>query len=534
MFVYVIYEFERQSRHSFRLSKQVVQHFQTEQRLQLEFNTCILEHEKALHDAQLLEVQAQQERDAAEGMQLRSLLGNVAHDLKTPLQAIGMGSAGISCLVAKHQDGQTCPQCSRRVSEELATLADTSQTIAATVEFMSMTINRAIDFTKSSQGIKLLPTFETVDVLAALQWPIAIMRVVQHRIAVELEPVPPSVCRYIIADKGWLTENLLCLLSNAIKYSHAGSISIRCSVRDTSNPSSSPSPAPMDTCEDEVSKESGDSLQMFRVEVEDTGIGIAPDMQRRLFTSFQQAQRMTGGTGLGLFSLRSRIVALKGDCGVRDRADGRQGSCFWFEFPYRPDFLFVESHAVHASSQASAAASDPCNFDLELASNSEAAVSNNAAQPTAPESDNLVAQVPSSPDPAPSAVSILLVDDSMPILKVTSLCLKREKFAVTTASNGSEALQLLQQPHHSSSFSLVLMDLQMPIMDGFEAVKRFRAFESDNLFSQRRLPIIAMSANDSDEVRSEALRCGFDHFIAKPFSLDYFLQMTFEVYVNVK
>jgi CheY-like chemotaxis protein len=124
--------------------------------------------------------------------------------------------------------------------------------------------------------------------------------------------------------------------------------------------------------------------------------------------------------------------------------------------------------------------------------------------------------------------SILLVDDSMPILKVTSSCLRREGFRVSTAVNGSEALSVLTKGR--ACFSLVLMDLQMPVMDGLEAVRRFRVYESEKggvelglqWNGERRLPIIAMSANDSEEVRAEAARCGFDDFIPKPFSMASF------------
>ena len=116
-------------------------------------------------------------------------------------------------------------------------LLEAASTISATVAFMSMTINRAIDFTKASHEMCLVPTFETIDLLTALAWPVRIMRTLQRRIEVVVQPLPPSLCPFIIADKGWLTENLLCLISNAIKYSHEGSISIRCSLQLENNTS---------------------------------------------------------------------------------------------------------------------------------------------------------------------------------------------------------------------------------------------------------------------------------------------------------
>ena len=76
---------------------------------------------------------------------------------------------------------------------------------------------------------------------------------------------------------------------------------------------------------------------MVLVVVEDHGVGVSSEIQPTLFRPFKQAQRLTGGTGLGLFSLYKRVEALGGKCGCTDRRDGQQGSLFWFTFPYRPD-----------------------------------------------------------------------------------------------------------------------------------------------------------------------------------------------------
>ena len=73
------------------------------------------------------------------------------------------------------------------------------------------------------------------------------------------------------------------------------------------------------------------------VTIEDHGVGVPEEMRETLFQPFRQAQRMTGGTGLGLYSLFKRVEALGGDCGVKARNDGTPGSSFWFSFPYRPD-----------------------------------------------------------------------------------------------------------------------------------------------------------------------------------------------------
>mmetsp|Transcript_3412 Transcript_3412/g.5109 ORF Transcript_3412/g.5109 Transcript_3412/m.5109 type:complete len:838 (-) Transcript_3412:785-3298(-) len=591
IFLYIIYEFERGFRTAFRLSKQTLDHHHRQQSLQHDLSVAALANQHTQHEKAVLEVQALKDRQLAdqEGSNLRSLIGNVAHDLKTPLQAIGMGADEIYELVAglqekyfhhmaqvdaafKSAESSELDQSGPAPHEQvLEGLLEAATTISATVAFMSMTINRAIDFTKASHEIRLIPTYETIDLEQALAWPVRIMSALQRRIDVIVEPLPENINRFIISDKGWLTENLLCLLSNAIKYSNEGCTTIRCTLKEVSF-TRSPSSRVMSeksaaNSQTDTQGKSEEKQTMFQVEVEDTGIGISAEMQTRLFTSFQQAQRMAGGTGLGLYSMKKRMEALKGECGVRGREDGLQGSCFWFHFPYRPDPLAAAHCTPHKDREKDRSrgkdremerdkGAGRCPFTLATPASSPTATttgvffasnhshrdsshsgssgaasdkgsSNGRLQPPLGSLSSVRLKPSSSQD---RKGAILVVDDSMPILKMTSLSLTREGFTVTTAVNGSEALKhLLPSPNlppaSASAFSLVLMDLQMPVMDGLEAVRRFRAFEEAEVAAGRqwrRLPVIAMSANDDDATTSIVLSSGFDHFIPKPFSLDRF------------
>ncbi len=91
---------------------------------------------------------------------------------------------------------------------------------------MLMTINRCIDYTKASKGLKLVPKPETIDLKDAIQLPISCMRNMQQKIGINVNPIPDELCQYLITDKQWLQENLLCLLSNAVKYSAEGDVTI--------------------------------------------------------------------------------------------------------------------------------------------------------------------------------------------------------------------------------------------------------------------------------------------------------------------
>ena len=141
---------------------------------------------------------------------------------------------------------------------------------------------------------------------------------------------------------------------------------------------------------------------MVMVMVEDTGIGISDENKDVLFQPFKQAQRSAGGTGLGLFALAGRTKSLGGTCGVHDCDDGKQGSVFWFTFPYRPDAMGNTAD--------------------------DGTVSQLASPRVAEMQPRLL-----------SPLRILLTDDSASILKVTKRFLERNGHLVETAENGSQS-----------------------------------------------------------------------------------------------
>ena len=95
-----------------------------------------------------------------------------------------------------------------------------------TNSFMLMMINRCIDYTKINKGLKLMPRRETINLVEVIKMPLECMKNIQEKIGIVLNPIPSDVCSHIIADKQWLQENLLCLLSNAVKYSSGGMVDI--------------------------------------------------------------------------------------------------------------------------------------------------------------------------------------------------------------------------------------------------------------------------------------------------------------------
>ena len=200
---------------------------------------------------------------------------------------------------------------------------DLLDNMAASCEFMKMAIHRSIDFTKSSSNIALLPALETVDLEATVRAQLHMIRSLKSNVSIELVPLPGGMCTMVVTDRHWLAENVLCLLSNSVKYSDGGMIEIAFQVVRA------------------ISASTGivDSTRTLalRITISDSGIGVPESVRATLFQPFQQAQKMAGGTGLGLYSLRKRVEALGGCCGVASRDDGARGSAFWFEIPYMPD-----------------------------------------------------------------------------------------------------------------------------------------------------------------------------------------------------
>ena len=441
-------------------------------------NQLLLYYKGLLHQKRLLldSLAKNNQKVAAEEhtKDVQYLIANTAHDLKTPLQVLDMGaddirkrldslstssvkisqSIGISVDSHERDDHR---QAFLLPGSERSAILETTGTIASTVIFMSMTINRVLDFSKVSHNIKLVPAYETINLSNVIAWPASILRSLEGRVSIIIEMIPPNISHFVITDKGWLTENLLCLFSNAIKYSSDGFVSVRCYlIEDKSQLKVSSDIITKSSDFNKKMAENVNDTHSICVEVEDTGIGIPQETRTRLFSPFQQAQRMTtGGTGLGLYSLKKRIEALGGNCGIKNRRDKKEGSRFWFTFPYRPDYESGYSEGTLTPSSGSRTATVSRRGSLEgcegmislktstderddkLKNNLNSRISSVAkildstylATMNHVKEDRLQdGGCESSPMECSSSkdISILLVDDSISILKMCSRSLTRE------------------------------------------------------------------------------------------------------------
>ncbi len=213
-------------------------------------------------------------------------------------------------------------------------------------------------------------------------------------------------------------------------------------------------------------------LAVLHFAVKDTGIGVAPEKQAAIFEAFSQADgsttRQYGGTGLGL-AICSQLVAMMGGR-VWVESELGQGSCFHFT----------------------------ARFGLPLAGEEEPATTISEAEPVI------------MPRTSSNGLRILLAEDNLVNQRLVQGVLERHGYSVTMASNGLEVLRVLD----SQRFDVVLMDVQMPELDGLETTRRIRHKEAAE--GLPRLPIVAMTAHALKGDRERCLEAGMDDYISKP------------------
>jgi len=264
--------------------------------------------------------------------------------------------------------------------------------------------------------------------------------------------VDAGVPGHVIGDPGRLRQVLTNLVGNAVKFTGRGEVSLRVAAVDR--------------------PEVGRTSLLF--EVIDTGIGISEESQKRLFQPFAQADgsmsRRFGGTGLGLAISHRLVEAMGGQLGLRSEV-GR-GSTFWFEVGF--DVVDIEGAAGTADQK---------------------------APPPQPVSRSIEAGVRTD-------AAILLVEDNEVNRRVELATLGRLGYKPDVAHDGFGAVEAAG----ATDYDVILMDCQMPGMDGYEATRLIRAAEA----GRRHVQIVALTANAIDSDRERCLAAGMDAYLSKP------------------
>ncbi|MDD1761413.1 MAG: ATP-binding protein [Methanothrix sp.] len=272
--------------------------------------------------------------------------------------------------------------------------------------------------------------------------------------------IDSDVPLHLSGDQGKLRQIIVNLLSNAVKFTSQGKIEVHVSLI---------SPSTMEGC---------DVVLYFSVN--DTGIGIPQDRMGILFSPFTQVDSSTtrkyGGTGLGLAISRQLAELMGGRIGVVSREG--EGSTFWFTASFRSLGMGCSGSANWVSKKS--------KFH----------------------SEKFVQKA--TPEESDDSVRILVAEDNLINQKVAQAMIKKLGYEVDIVANGQEAINALQL----MPYDLVLMDCQMPEMDGFEATRRIR--QEDSMVLNRNIPIIAMTASAMSGDREKCIMAGMDDFIAKP------------------
>jgi len=279
---------------------------------------------------------------------------------------------------------------------------------------------------------------------------------------------PPDLPRVVVGDPGRLRQVLRNLLGNALKFTDSGEIGIHA----------------------ELLNEATNVIQ-FRFTVHDTGIGMTIDQQHRLFESFTQVDgsstRRHGGTGVGLAISKQLVELLGGEIGVS--SEPGHGSRFWFT----ASFGKAEPEQLRTPAKPAVLPKPPVR----------------------PVAQKLPASAPArpvqKPVPVASHLRILLAEDNEINQRITLRLLEKLGVPADAVVNGREAVQALEK----RKYDLVLMDCQMPEMDGFEATAIVRSREVGN-----HTPICALTANAMEGDRERCLAAGMDDYISKPVGLE--------------
>lgn len=410
-------------------------------------------------------------------------LATMSHEMRTPLHGI----LGLAQLI--HQ----------RLPPRAGVVGDARQhaaLIQRSGEHLLSLISDVLDFSRIEAG-KLTIDRSVFDLRLVLDDVLALSRVTAAGKQLPLvENVDlPRPC-LVEGDPARVRQVLYNLLGNAIKFTDTGSVHLTVARRACPDEDEDTEAAP------QAAHDSG-CARRVSFEVRDTGVGIPPDQVDRIFEAFQQLDSTFGrrhqGTGLGLTISREIARAMGGD--IVCRSTQGEGSSFTLVVP-----LPVASGEA-ASSVITAWQGTGLRDTTDTLLSADMRHAPLTLSPQGPPHADPDAE------PAPLTGHVLLVEDNPVNALVAQATMTQMGLQVTLVPDGQQALDLLMRQGHP--FDAVLMDCQMPVLDGVEATRRLRAYENE--VGLPNVPVIALTANAMPQDRQRCAAAGMDDHLSKPF-----------------
>lgn len=369
-------------------------------------------------------------KELAENLNIQkdNFIANMSHEIRTPIHAI----LGFTELLLEQENDRT----KKSYLESVKTAGDNLLYI----------INDILDLSKIEAGIIQLEK-EPFDLLVVIKNVFSILHLKAHQKKISFKyNIDPEVNLHLIGDKNRLSQILINLLGNAIKFTSSGSVELYV---------------------DPLSFEKGTTTLQFKVV--DTGIGIPKGKVDSIFDRFSQAEEDTsrtfGGTGLGL-NISQQLI-------------NRQGGSIWVESKEGKGSIF--------------------GFYIPLGI-AKAEIPQETVEPVAVLSKR-------------KSANILLCEDNELNQRLVRAILTEKGYTVDLAENGEKGLNLLE----NNKYDLILMDIQMPFMDGFEATRRIREEIKSTV------PIVALTANFLLSEKGKCLHLGMNDYLSKPFTKENLL-----------
>ncbi|PRP89397.1 two component system sensor kinase, hybrid [Planoprotostelium fungivorum] len=405
-----------------------------------------------------------------------AFLANMSHEVRTPVNGI----VGATELLSQST-----------LNEEQRGYVDIIKTSANN---LLVVLNDILDFSRIESGqvgVDLAP----FDLQQTVKHATQLFAGTAQKKGLLLETiVDPRIPTYIRGDSVKIHQVLTNLVSNALKFTAKGGVTIRVDFEFVTNQlrpeDDNPTPPQMDRLESQGNK-SGFYCLLFSVK--DTGIGIAEDKISQLFQRFYQVDssitRQYGGTGLGL-AISKRLVGLMGG-EVNVVSSPQNGSCFWFR-------LALEASPVPLEQTPS----------ITLSEEHEKIV---MPAPVA------VSTTEEREDKNSDEFKVLLAEDNPLNQKVATRMVEKIGYTVDVVSNGREALNAVK----GLRYAVVLMDWQMPIMDGLASTMAIRKLEG----AAAQIPIVALTAHSMPGDREKCLEAGCNAYLTKPIEFNKLSQV---------